>query len=65
LYSDKQGEGKEMSVTIAILAVLLIITLLVCLPVYASFITIPVFLARKALGAFESEIAEELIEEEA
>ena len=54
-----------MSVTIAVLAVLLIITFLVCLPVFASFITVPLFFARNAFGAFESELAGELIEEEA
>lgn len=62
---NKGEEEKEMSVTIAILAVLLIITFLVCLPVYASFITVPLFLVRKVFGAVESELAEELIEEEA
>jgi hypothetical protein len=62
---NKREERKEMSVTIAILAVLLIITFLVCLPVYASFITVPLFFARKVFGVVEDELAEELIEEEA
>jgi hypothetical protein len=48
-----------------VLAVLLVITFLVGFPIYASIIAVPVFLARKAFGAFESEIVESYQEEEA
>ncbi len=54
-----------MTLTLVILAVLVAIVLLVGFPIYASFISVPVFFARKAFGAFEGEIVEEPAEEEA
>lgn len=50
-----------MSVTHIILGVLLVLTFLVCLPIYASFIMVPVFLVRKTFGIAEREIVEKSI----
>jgi hypothetical protein len=66
ICSHARPEGGVKSVAILIvLAVLLVITFLVGFPIYASIIAVPVFLARKAFGAFESEIVESYQEEEA